>query len=162
MNTPARPTLRFPWAALAGLFLLSGSLFVSTGCVYVRLRTDLEEGRWLDEILDDVHETPASFRRGETNLQFRDLFCWDRQGKLEMDFECDPDELAEYLHSVGLAIEHEIVRRDGEVVSIEETGPLARTYAYDGERSGVVNVEIETGRDTHRLVLDWEEDGWAD
>ena len=143
MKTPSRTPLRFPWTALLALSLLSGCIFVSTGCVYVRVRADLDEGRWLDEILDDVHHTPASFRRGETNLEFRDLCCWDRQGRLEMDFECDPDELEGYFEGVGKSIEDEIERRDGEVVSIEETGHLARTYTYDGDRSGVVEMEIE-------------------
>ena len=137
-------------------------LFLASSCIYVRVRGDLSEGHWLDEVVEDVSYTPAGFQRGETNLQISG-FLWDTEGKLEMNFACDPDELEAYLDSVGASVEREIEERDCEVTSIVRGDDRRLTYGYGGhDRDGRVTVEIveQSGNERHpyRLVMTWDED----
>ena len=138
----SRPAAGFLSAAAALALLV-----LMTGCVYVRVRGDLNEGDWVDDVIDEVHPTPASFQRGQTSLQYRG-FLGNQRGKIEMEFECDPAELPAYLDGLTSAVYREAGRRDLDVVSMERTGPNGRRFSYDGEdEDGTIEMEVtERGR----------------
>ena len=137
-------------------------LFLASSCIFVRVRGDLSEWQWLDELVEDASHTPASFKRGETHLQLAG-FLWDVEGELELYFACDPDELEAYLDGVGQSVEREIEERDCKVTSISRENDLALIDRYRGhDRGGKVTVEIveQSGNDVYpyRLVMAWDED----
>ena len=148
-------------ARLTPLAVLSLTLLSS--CIYVRVRGDLSEAAWMDEVIHDNHAAPASFRRGEPDFEL-DGFLWSHEGRLKMDFYCDPDELDAYAESVRDRVRRKVEGEGYVVVSERQIadGEWELEYTRKDHDHGRTTIEI-VERDAksgypYRLELRWAED----
>lgn len=134
---------------------------LASSCIYVRVRGDLSEAAWLDDVVHDNHAVPASFHHGEANFELEG-FLWNHEGRLEMDFSCAPEDLDAYAASVRNKVEEKIEDEGYEVVSLRQTSNRSWEYEYAEDHTrGRVTIEIvdRKGKERypHRLELRWAE-----
>ena len=163
LEVPAPPheAMKKPSPALpTSLAVLSLTLLSS--CFYIRVRGDFSEADWMEEVIHDNHAAPASFRHDEPDFEL-DGFLWSHEGRLKMDFYCDPDELEVYSQSVRDCVRQKVEDEGYDLVSEREIGEHAWEYEYrrDGDH-GRTTVEIvereEQAAYPYRLELRWTED----